>query len=377
MNILFLTSDYPNRFRASSEFVKTLVDEMANRGNQCYVIAPHSINREKRIWRGLERVEMKNGGSVIIARPNHLSFSNWKIGRIRLTDLARKIAIHSALCQMKFKPEVAYGHFWICGWELYNYAKKKRIPLFVATGESIISEFIHVTKSMKSFFEYVQGVICVSSKNKNESIELGLTTGEKCMVAPNSINTSLFHINDKQKIRVDLNIPENAFVVAFVGWFKHVKGPERLAAAIDTITEGEPVYSIFIGAGTEENPQCRNMLVKKYSKHDGVPIYLNAADVFVLPTRHEGCCNSIVEAMACGLPIISSNLPFNWDILDDSNSIMVDPDNIEDIAKAIVTLRDNKELRLRLAQGALATAENLTINKRAAKIEEFIKKRIG
>ena len=85
MNILILASDYPNKYRVSFAFVKNLVDAMADRGNHCYVIAPHSVNREKRIWRGLETVQMKNGGSVTIARPNHISFSTWKIGKMSLT----------------------------------------------------------------------------------------------------------------------------------------------------------------------------------------------------------------------------------------------------------------------------------------------------
>lgn len=371
MNILIVASDYPNKYRVSFAFVKNLVDAMADRGNHCYVIAPHSVNREKRIWRGLETVQMKNGGSVTIARPNHITFSNWKIGNIRLTDIARKFAINRALRQMKFMPDVSYGHFWVCGWELYRYSKRHNIPLFVATGESVIADSLNIKRSMKPFFDYVKGVICVSSKNKEESIGLGLTTAEKCLVAPNSINSSLFHQMEKEKIRAELNIPQEAFVVVFVGWFKHVKGPERVAAAINTIKEGDPVYSMFIGSGSEESPNCNNMLFKRYSKHDNIPVYLNAADAFVLPTRHEGCCNAIVEAMACGLPVISSNLPFNWDILNEGNSILVDPDNIEEIAKAIVTLRDDKQKRKQLSEGALRTADGLTIDKRAEIIENF------
>ena len=80
---------------------------------------------------------------------------------------------------------------------------------------------------------------------------------------------------------------------------------------------------------------------------------MNAADVFVLPTLAEGCCNAILEAMACGLPIISSNLPFNWDILNDKNSILIDPNNINQIADAIQRLRDSPKLRSEMSEEAL------------------------
>lgn len=108
-----------------------------------------------------------------------------------------------------------------------------------------------------------------------------------------------------------------------------------------------------------------------------IPVYLNAADVFVLPTLAEGCCNAIIEAMACGLPIISSNLPFNWDVLNDKNSILIDPNNIKQIADAIQRLRDCPELRFKMSEEALKTARELTIDKRAMRIIEFINNKIS
>ena len=92
----------------------------------------------------------------------------------------------------------------------------------------------------------------------------------------------------------------------------------------------------------------------------------------MLPTLAEGCCNAIVEAMSCGLPIISSNLSFNWDVLDDNNSIMVDPNDVNAIAKAIEQLRDDKELRSRMAASSLEKAKSLTIDQRARGIIDFL-----
>lgn len=73
--------------------------------------------------------------------------------------------------------------------------------------------------------------------------------------------------------------------------------------------------------------------------------------MFCLPTLNEGCSNAIVEAIACGLPIISSNLPFNDDILDSSNALLVNPESVDDIASAIKQLMDNSDLRQKLAEG--------------------------
>lgn len=372
MNILFLSLDYPNKYRASFEFVKNLVEEIANQGHHCYVIAPYNVTHEKRLWHGLEKVRKPCGGSITIARPNTMTFSNMKIGKIMLTNVMRKMAINRALRKMNFKPDAAYGHFWSCGAELFPYAKKNRIPLFVASGESTIDmNFVDVS-NLEQFSNYVSGVVCVSGKNRDESIRLKLTTKEKCEVFPNAINSNLFCKKDKIECRKKLKIPNEAFVVAFVGWFDERKGVNRLADAINNVPD---VKSIFIGKGVL-NPTCEGVLFKGFIPHDEVPDYLNAADVFVLPTRHEGCCNAVIEAMACGLPIVSSNRSFNWDVLDQTNSIMVDPDNIEEIADAIRILRDNPEKREDLSKGALAKAEELTIEKRAEGIVSFIENKM-
>ena len=103
---------------------------------------------------------------------------------------------------------------------------------------------------------------------------------------------------------------------------------------------------------------------------------MSAADIFVLPTLNEGCCNAIVEAMACGLPIVSANRAFNFDILDESNSIMIDPTSIEEIANAIKTLHQNKELRNKLAIGSIEKSKQLTLDKRAENIIRFMEQKI-
>lgn len=95
--------------------------------------------------------------------------------------------------------------------------------------------------------------------------------------------------------------------------------------------------------------------------------------MFVLPTLKEGCCNAIIEAMACGLPIISSARDFNMDILDDKNSIMIDPENVDEIAEAIYKFKSNGMLLKSKREEALKKARNLTIQQRAIDILNEIK----
>lgn len=95
-----------------------------------------------------------------------------------------------------------------------------------------------------------------------------------------------------------------------------------------------------------------------------------------MPTENEGCSNAVIEAMACGLPIVSTDAPFNYDILNDTNSILVDCHDIDEIAQAIKTLKENSELRSKLSKGASLMASGLSISERAGKILNFINSKI-
>ena len=365
MNILVITPDYPDRYKVHYPFVKQLVDEFARQGHKCIVVAPYSITKNKRFY-----PEKEYDGEVMVYRPNYLSFSNLKIGKYCPSDYFRRKAIIKATKWLPVNPDVIYCHFWECAIEAYPYAKVENVPLFVATGESSILSFNVTEKVTSEMRDFIKGVICVSSKNKDESVSLGLTTPEKCLVSPNSVNSELFRKLDKTECRQKLGFPPDAFIVSFVGAFIERKGVKRVADAIKLI-KGEPVFSCFIGRGTQD-PDCNNILYKGGLFHEEIPAYLNAADVFVLPTLAEGCCNAIVEAMSCGLPIISSNLPFNWDVLDESNSLMTDPNDVGAISKALEQLRDDIELRQKMAEASLEKAQSLTINQRAKNVLRFM-----
>lgn len=371
MRIVFVTVDYPDERRTTFSFVKALVEALAERGNECAVIAPYSVTHNRHIHRIVTPEATKTGAIITVIRPPYLSLSKIRIGGVRLTDKLHAWAVKRGLSYLRFKPDVVYGHFWSSAYEGYEYCKLNNIPLFVATGESVIADMFSFDQSVKSFCDYVKGVICVSSKNKEESISLGLTTPEKCIVIPNATNSSVFVRMDKEECRNKLGIHLGEFVVAFVGWFNNRKGVLRVSEGIKSLKD-EEIKSIFIGGG-EMDPDCEGILFKGSVAHNDIPIYLNAADVFVLPTLQEGCCNAIVEALSCGLPIISSDRSFNWDILDETNSIMVDPKDIGQIANAIERIKNDSNLRKRLTEGALEKAKDLSISIRAEKIESFIK----
>lgn len=382
MNIVVCCSGYPTKTDPVCPFVEQIVNAFSLMNVSVTVVAPQSI--VKHMFRGAELHPLKrtyqidNGVPINVYEPYALSFGN---RFAKLNAWVRDYIVYRTLKENQITADVYYGHFWHHAYSLFKYAKVDKKPLIVVTGESDISlHKIHEPNKIKDFIDYVSGVICVSTKNKEESIQKRLLYDvNKSIVIPNAIDNSLFMVLDKDLLRKSYGIAKTDFVIAFTGWYDNNKGVKRLSDAIKSLNNPN-VKSIFIGDGRDNNtcdPDCDGILHKGRLPHDKIPQYLNMADVFVLPTLHEGCNNAIIEAMACGLPIISSNLPFNWDILDDTNSIMIDPMNVEDIANAINKLYGNEDLRKRLSKGALKTVSELTISKRAGKILNFIHSKIN
>lgn len=365
-HIVVVSPGYPTATDPYYPFVQQIVTAFANYGISVTVVAPQSIthallhNKEIHPIRRKERVR---NATIVIVQPFYVSFGT---RRRRLNNRSFTMAIKKSLKSIK-PYDLVYAHFWQTAKNSYNVIKDSGVPLFVATGESNISQMLDLKANNTSFSKYVSGVIAVSSKNKDESIRLGLTTKDKCRVIPNAIDNKLFYKRDKAKCRRALGLEMDVFIVAFVGWFIDRKGPKRVERALEKCSG---VYAFYIGEGPQE-PIGNNILFRGRLKHDDLPIYLNAADAFVLPTLNEGCCNAVIEAMACGLPIISSNLPFNQDILNENNSILINPLNIEELASAIMCLHNDRERLGLLSQGALLTAEKLTISNRIEQIMDF------
>lgn len=373
MKICVLCSGFPSRKSAGSVFVIRLCEEMTRQGHAVTIISPQRILR---IVTGKDLLSPKSfihetatGEQINVLRPFLLSFGKLPIVS-RANSMLRRWTIKRAVKKAE-EQDAYYAHFWDNGFFLYQAIKHLGKPLLVATGESIIK----FRTSDAGFKRYVNGVVCVSTKNMEESIAVGLTTKDKCIVIPNAIDSATFRKMDKRQCRRELGIDERLFVVIYVGQFLQRKGYDRVAAAIDQLND-DTIGAVFLGGEKEgRRPRCQGIIKCGLVVQSEIPKYLNAADLFVLPTRAEGCCNAIVEAMACGLPIVSSDLSFNHDILDSTNALLINPESIEDIAGAIKKVKDSAALQSAMSKSSLEKAKGMFLMARAEKIISFINER--
>jgi glycosyltransferase involved in cell wall biosynthesis len=384
--ICIIADGYPSAQRVINTFVDQLVCEFADQGMDCTVIAPQSLTEiflKKDIGRQpYYRERITEGSNIIkVYAPRFVSASAYKKGIINTARITLKNSsdaiiktFHSLNQRERF--DAVYGHFiFPSGIVADQISKKYDIPAFFAYGENTNYTIDRLgVESTRKYLTSIKGVISVSTANAENLIRQEIVSRDIIGVFPNSINGEIFYPRDKLEMRRKYGLPENAFIAAFVGRFVEIKGPVRLARAIEKVGS-DKIKSIFIGSGSVQ-PDCGGILIKGAQPHASIPEILSAADIFVLPTLAEGCCNAIIEALACGLPVISSNLAFNDDILDGTCSIRIDPSSIDDIADAIRLLFSDDRLRMDLAKGAVKKAEQLDVVTRARRIVDFMESKI-
>lgn len=372
---------YPNEVnKYRNVFFQNLIFAIADLGIDCTVISPVSItkylNRVKEIPK-CEVQKTKKGNNVKVYYPRYLSASSKQIGSFnteRISEFSFELAAIKAAKRLRGRFDFVYGHFVLYGGlASIKIGKILNCPSFFAYGECDFKTEVGNTYGIpkKKAISGLKGIISVSKKNTRELEQLGFVGKTPVITVPNATDLTLFYRRNKDACRKKLGIPLDKYVVGFVGGFIERKGDKRLLEAVRQLDD---VYVAFAGRG--DNPPSGDRVVFcQAMEHEQIPVLLNAVDVFVLPTLAEGSCNAIVEAMACGLPIISSDLPFNDDVLTDLNSIRIDPMAIDQIRDAINKLR-NEKIRLEMGINAFATAQELSIEHRADKILHFIDKNI-
>jgi teichuronic acid biosynthesis glycosyltransferase TuaC len=154
-------------------------------------------------------------------------------------------------------------------------------------------------------------------------------TSENIAVVGNGVDTTKFHAIDKAEARKQLGIPSDAQVMISVGGLVERKGMHRVIECLPLLTARYPrLQYLIVGGPSVEGDwgaRLRQMVAElRVQDHvrflgplapDTLKVPLSAADIFVLATRNEGWANVFLEAMACGLPIVTTNVGGNAEVV--------------------------------------------------------------
>ena len=171
-------------------------------------------------------------------------------------------------------------------------------------------------------------VFSVSDSLRRLAIELG-TNAAKTEVVGNGVDLTRFHPVDRHAARSRYGIPHHAQVLISVGGLVERKGMHRVIECLPALLTRHPnLHYLIVGGGSPEGdlrPELEaqvEQLGLTTRVHflgalapDELKWPLSAADVFVLATRNEGWANVFLEAMACGLPVVSTDVGGNAEVV--------------------------------------------------------------
>ncbi|MEI6193990.1 MAG: glycosyltransferase [Verrucomicrobiota bacterium] len=370
MQISIITANYPSVAHPNcGTFVEQLVKAWIRNNVRCSVIYPYKFHELIEDRLAGKQDQDKSADLYQIRRPGYMSAGSRNIGALdtfHLTQYFFEQATRRAFNSLDSRPEAVYGHFlYYGGAAAVRIGRENNLPSFVAVGESSLWALKHrgVAGVIKEFRD-VCGIVAVSSPLKRQLVsELGIPDS-KIRVFPNGVDLDRFYPRDRRTMRKKFGLPETEFLVAFVGHFDHRKGVSRVCSAL----EGVKGIGLLLVGGGSCRPDGHFIRFKGIISHDQVPEMLSAADIFVLPTLGEGSCNAILEALACGLPVITSQGDFNDDIVTDQCALRVDPEDVLAIRRAILLLKQDSLLRQTMTNAALAKAKMHNINQRSVSI---------
>lgn len=189
--------------------------------------------------------------------------------------------------------------------------------------------------------------ITAVSKALSEKIvrELGVSK-DKVIVIPNGVDSDRFRLLNKEEVRKQLGLEQNRKYLLFVGRLHEVKGLEYLIKALSILKMRKALSfeTILIGDGHLKKDLKRlietNGVKDKVSMigekpNAEIPLWMNACDILCLPSKLEGLPNVILEANACGLPVVASKVGGILEILRDDNGICVKPQDSLALADSI------------------------------------------
>ena len=372
LKITFLTTSFP-RFDGdfAGNFVYKYAQELSRSGCQVKVIAPHDpLVTDPSQWCDVEARYFKY---FFPERSQSLAYGAGILSRIKQNGL-RLFLIPFFLASF-FYSALHAGRdsdlmhaFWApagCIAILASLFKKVPVVINLWGSDTLLFKIPGVSFILRIMLRRASGIICESDQFRNQLEQIGLPRNI-ISVIPNGIDVETFKLQNKTSSRNALQLSQDKIIILNVSSMSPVKGQKYLIESIpEIVNKFKNIQFVFVGDGEvrDELESLVNtlglapyVLFAGVQKATQIPHWLNSADIFVLPSISEGNPNALLEAMACGLPVIATAVGGIPEMMEDGREgLLSPPKSSSSLAKNIIALVRNKALRYQMGQNGLQT----------------------
>jgi sugar transferase (PEP-CTERM/EpsH1 system associated) len=206
-------------------------------------------------------------------------------------------------------------------------------------------------------FSMADAVFTVTRELREFHASQAWVVPEKIRVIYNGVDTQRFFPCPEARVslRKKHSVPENRFIVGTVGRIVPIKDHPTLLRALEKLLRsGIDAHALIVGSGPELERNRQLVNASKYiqgrvtfiGSSDEVPELFNTMDVFALPSISEGMSNTLLEAMASGLPVIATGVGGNTEVIEEGRSgSLFPPGNADVLAERLALLASSESLR--------------------------------
>mgnify|MGYP003875507655 CR=1 FL=1 len=242
-------------------------------------------------------------------------------------------------------------------------------------------------------FRRCEKIICVSNAQKKWITSSIRCDKGKLEVIYNGVDTNKFHpIVNTNELRESFALNTEK-IILFVGRKAPHKGLHHLVRILPNIKDARlvvvgPISTGFAGKGYDPYIQYIMRLIERHSLRDRViftgyiseedlPKYYAMADVFAYPSMLESFGLVILEAMACGTPVVAYNIEPVTEFVEDDEGILVPIGNINKLSESIDFLLDHEKIKEKMGVNARKKAEQFSLEIMCEKYIDVYKKVVG
>ena len=283
-----------------------------------------------------------------------------------IETFTRAVATHAEKERMSYA--MVASHYWMSGVAGIDLAERWHVPhvaMFHTLGEvknrarETEHESAERIAAERSIMESVEAIVVASPHERVLLSEHYGASPERVIDVPLGVDLELFTPVPKSRARSQLGLKHGEAILLFVGRIEPLKGIDLLIAAAAQLEQRDNVRVLIIGGDASAMPEIATLREQAkglgiYSRvsflgavdHAQLPLYYSAADVTVVPSFYESFGLVAVESMACGTPVVASNVGgLATTVIDGETGYLVSPLTPEGFAWAIDKLLADNQLR--------------------------------
>jgi len=337
-------------FPGVNRYSVSLANALTSHGAEVSIVTPLlKGNARHDVWNGIEIIRLQDSKTLFgsLGVLGQLNFRTFEFNLLRHAGLlADSDVLHSDIplprmkARLRHKPLVAVVHHAYRIWEGLDFLT---VPFGV----------MYQRKALKR----ADAVVTPSSSAAKDTVESYNVPREKVKVIYHGVDTALFHPSESS----GGHSPHQAPILIYVGLLEARKGVGDLVPLFASVSEKVPECELrIVGEGPGESGLrgffkrwglSNRVLIRAHLTNEELAVVLNGSDVFVFPSHLEGFGFAVVEAMACGKPVVAYGNETNREIIGDAGILVPDGD-LHAFSSSVVNLLQDPVLAAQLGASA-------------------------